>query len=98
MKRIFFMLVVTLVILPLQAATIYTNTERNDVYIVVNPSQQYGDQERGIDYGWYGIRRGLGPNTGNTVTEYYKVPHTPGHRSEKYINNAGSGAHGPGTY
>ena len=98
MKRIFFMLVLTLIILPLQAATIYINTERNTVYIVVNPFDQYGVQGRGIYYGAYGIHSGLGANTGRTVNHYYAAPGISGERDERFMNNTGSGSHGPGTY
>ncbi len=98
MKLIFFMLVITLTIFPLQAANIYINTERNTLYIVVSPFDKFSIREGSNYNGSYGIHSGLGPNSGRSVNHYYTIPATPGLRSEKFINNSGTGSNGPGSY
>jgi hypothetical protein len=90
MKRFFFILVITLIMFPLQAARVYINTDRNVVYIVVTPSVGSNVQDDRIYDGPYGVNSRFGRYTGRGVNRYY--------RAESFMNNSGTGAHGPGTY
>ncbi len=95
MKRSLLAFIIALVILPLQAETIYVHTETHTIHYIVNPFHHYNVDNKGVHYRRFGIRNGLGTTSG---FHYYRVPSISGERSDSIMDNSGTGTHGPGTY